>query len=158
MVRIVVCTVEVITPDGTKSLWAVALPHRKAVAAVRAVMPPDHIAELSILRSLHSSAKLRGLLPGEIRKIGILTKPKIRSNIAKSINGWPKRGPPISPRAVFDYRACALGRDGRILAFKEMRCLDDREAIAEAKRLTRKFDIEVWNGDRLVIRMARTLG
>ena len=127
---------------------------------MRKVIPPDHFAELSILRSLQSSAKLRGLRPGEVRKIGVLTKPnrKIRPNIAKSINGRQKREPTVARRAVSDYRAYALGRDGRILAFKEMRCLDDREAIAEAKRLTRKFDIEIWNGDRLVIRMARTLG
>jgi hypothetical protein len=113
MVRIVVSTVEVITPDGIKSLWAVALPHREAVAAVRKVIPPDHIAELSILRSLHSSAKLRGLRPGEVRKIGVLTKPdrKIRPNIAESINGGPKREPPVSTRAVSDYRAYPLGRE-----------------------------------------------
>jgi hypothetical protein len=156
MVRIVISTVEVITPDGTESLWAVALPHSEAVAAVSKVIPPDHIAELSILRSLQSSAKLKSLRPGEVRKIGVLTKPnrKIRPSIAKSINGRPKREPQVSNRAVSDYRAYALGRDGRILAFKEFRCLDDREAIAEAKRLTRKFDIEVWNGDRFVLRLA----
>ena len=152
MARIVVSTVEVITPDGTKSLWAVAVPHTKAIAAVRKVIPPDHIAQLSIIRSLQNSATLRGLLPGEARKIGALTK--IRP-IAKSINAGPKHKPRVSTRAVSDYRAYALGRDGRILAFKEMRCLDDREAIAEAKRLTKKFDIEVWNGDRFVFRLVR---
>ena len=42
-----VATVEVTSPDGTKSLWLVALPHSEAVAAVRMVISPDHIAELS---------------------------------------------------------------------------------------------------------------
>jgi hypothetical protein len=155
MVRIVVSTVEVITPDGGVSLWAVALPHGEAVAAVSKVIPPDHVAELSIIRSLQGN--LEGLQPGEVREVGVLTRPKreIRPNTAKSINGRPKRPPPVSPRAVFDYRTCALGSGGRILAFKEMRCLDDREAIAEAKRLTKKFDIEVWNGDRFVFLLAR---
>jgi len=40
MARIVVSTVEVIAPDGTESLWAVAVPHTKAIAAVRKVIPP----------------------------------------------------------------------------------------------------------------------
>jgi hypothetical protein len=64
-----VATVEVTSPDGTKSLWAVALPHGKAVAAVRMIIPPDHIAELSIRRLLGSQKKLNGLRLGEVRKI-----------------------------------------------------------------------------------------
>jgi hypothetical protein len=33
-----------------------------------------------------------------------------------------------------------------------MICSDDGEAVAKAKRLTKYYDIEVWNGDRFVIR------
>ncbi len=68
MVRTVTPIVEVIAPDGTKSLWVVALPYSEAVAAVRSVIPPDHIAELSILRP-QRSVKLYDLEPGEVRKI-----------------------------------------------------------------------------------------
>jgi hypothetical protein len=53
--------------DGTKSFWVVALPHTEAIAAVREVVPPDHIAELSI-RSLRKSPKLEGIRRGEVRK------------------------------------------------------------------------------------------
>ena len=87
MVRLAISAVEVITPDGTKSLWVAALPHSEAVAAVRKVIPPDHHAELSILR-LRSSPKLAGLRPGEVRKIETMTHPKRRSDsnqIAQSI-------------------------------------------------------------------------
>jgi hypothetical protein len=34
-----------------------------------------------------------------------------------------------------------------------MICSDDGEAVAKAKRLTKYYDIEVWNGDRFVIRL-----
>ena len=66
MVRRVV-VVEVTSPNGIKSLWAVARPHSEAVAAVRMVIPADHTAELSIRRLLGSQKKLVG--PGEVRKI-----------------------------------------------------------------------------------------
>jgi hypothetical protein len=71
MARLVMSTVEVTAPDGTKSLWAAALPHREAVAAVRRVIPPDHIAELSLRRLPRS--KMEGLCPGAVRKIDIGT-------------------------------------------------------------------------------------
>jgi hypothetical protein len=61
MVRLSLPAVEVIALDGTKSFWIVALPHTEAIAAVREVVPPDHIAELSI-RSLRRSPKL-GIAP-----------------------------------------------------------------------------------------------
>jgi hypothetical protein len=70
MVRRVVI-VEVTSPNGIKSLWAVARPHSEAVAAVRKVIPADHIAELSICRLLGSQKKRVG--PGEVRKIETMT-------------------------------------------------------------------------------------
>jgi hypothetical protein len=68
-----VAIVEVTSPSGTKSLWVVARPHREAVAAVRMIIPPDHIAELSIRRLLGGQRKLAGLRPGEVRKIEGMT-------------------------------------------------------------------------------------
>jgi hypothetical protein len=75
-----VATVEVTSPDGSKSLWVVALPHGEAVAAVRTVIPPDHIAELSIRRLPVSRKKLDGLRPGEVRKIETMTRSKSSSD------------------------------------------------------------------------------
>ena len=75
-----VATVEVTSPDGIKSLWVVALPHGDAVTAVRMVIPPDHIAELSICRLLGSQKKLYGVRPGEVRKIETVTHSKSPSN------------------------------------------------------------------------------
>ncbi len=34
-----------------------------------------------------------------------------------------------------------------------MNCGDDGEAVAKAKRLVKDYDIEVWYGDRFVIRL-----
>jgi len=75
-----VATVEVTSPDGGKSLWVVALPHGEAVAAVRKLIPLDHIAELSIRRLLGSQKKLDGLRPGEVRKIETITHSKSPSD------------------------------------------------------------------------------
>ena len=58
-----VATVEVTSPDGGKSLWVVALPHGEAVAAVRKLIPPDHIAELSIRRLLGSQKNWTAFAP-----------------------------------------------------------------------------------------------
>ena len=71
-----VASVQVTSPDGTKSLWVVARPHSEAVAAVRTVIPPDHMAELSIRRLVVSQKKLDGLRPSEIRKIETITHSK----------------------------------------------------------------------------------
>jgi hypothetical protein len=51
MPRLVIPLVEVTAPDGTKSLWAaVSIPHKKAVAAVKELIPANYTAELSIRR------------------------------------------------------------------------------------------------------------
>ena len=61
-------TVEVTAPDGTKSFWVAAVVHKDAVAAVRAVIPADHLAELSIRRFL-PGPKLGRLRWGDVRKV-----------------------------------------------------------------------------------------
>lgn len=153
MARVVTPTVEVLAPDGTTSLWAVALPHSEAVAAVRSVIPPDHVAELSI-RRLRRSPRLDGLRPGEVRKIEAMTHPKPQSDpsqLATSTIDIAKGKRAGSPRA--EYRAYAVASDGHFMGFKEIVCGDDDGAVAKAKRLINNFDIEVWNGDRFVIRL-----
>jgi hypothetical protein len=52
-----------------------------------------------------------------------------------------------------EYRAYAVGLDGHFIGFEALICRDDSEAIAEAKRLIDGHDMEVWNGDRFVIRL-----
>jgi hypothetical protein len=66
--RFAIPMVEVTAPDGRKEYWAAALAHKDAVAAVRAAIPADHMAELS-LRRLPFGPKLEGLRRGEVRKV-----------------------------------------------------------------------------------------
>jgi hypothetical protein len=157
MVRLAIPTVEVVAPDGTKSLWVVALPHGEAVAAVRSVIPSDHTAELSI-RSLRSSPRLERLRLGEVRKM----EPTAHSKRSMSgPNQWAisiidvgaKRERPDHPRTRSVYQAYAVGSDGNFAGFKLMICRHDDEAVVKAKRLIDDYDIEVWNGDRFVIRL-----
>jgi hypothetical protein len=153
MVRLVVPTVEVIAPDGSKSLWIVALPYCEAVEAVRKVIPADHTAELAVRRLMRSSPKLARLRPGEVRKVEptFPKRPTYTNRLTKrSVRKDKRHDTPLS-----EYRAYAVARDGRIIALKEMICRDDREALATAKRLARYSDIEVWNGDRFIIRLVR---
>jgi hypothetical protein len=131
MVRIAISTVEVTSPDGTKTLWVAALPHNEAVAAVGKFNSPACVAELSILRSVQSSPKLKGIRAGEVRKIDTLT--------------------------VSSYQAYAVDLSGCLVECQGMVCRDDREAVAEAKRLINDHDVEVWNGDRFVIRLVKRL-
>jgi len=152
MVRVAIPIVEVIAPDGSKSLWGVALPYCEAVEAVKKVVPPNHTAELA-LRRWRSSPRLGRLRPGEVRKMEP-TFPKRRTypNLLTPMTAGKdtSHSPPVS-----EYRAYAVARDGRIIGIKEMICPDDREALATAKRLARYSDIEVWNGDRFIIRLVR---
>jgi hypothetical protein len=151
MVRVAISTVEVVTPDGIKSHWVVALPHSAAVAAVRQVIPPGHTAELSIRR--FTGERLR---PGEVREIELMTHPKCPSDpnqTVKSIIDIATGEPRVSRRTLFEYRAYAVGNDGHFVGCSEMICRDDGEAVAEAKRLVGDTDIEVWNRNRFVVRL-----
>jgi hypothetical protein len=55
---------------------------------------------------------------------------------------------------VIEYRAFLLGADEHFIGFEPLICLDDAEAIAKAQRLVDGHDIEVWSGDRFVIRLS----
>jgi hypothetical protein len=56
---------------------------------------------------------------------------------------------------VAEYRVCTVGVDGHFTESKEMICRDDGEAVARAKRLIDGHDIEVWSGNRFVIKLIR---
>jgi hypothetical protein len=153
MVRIAISTVEVTSPDGTKSLWVAALPHIEAIAAVRKVISPAHIAELSIIRP-----QMKGFHRGELRKVDIVTDAKSpegadRAGDVSHRHANDSRADPM--RAVSSYRAYAVDSDGELVEFKEMTCRDDGEAVAKAKQLIKACDVEVWNGDRFVIRLVK---
>ena len=51
------------------------------------------------------------------------------------------------------YRAFTVGDDGHFTGFEPFVCADDVEAIEKAKRLVGSCDVELWCGDRLVIRL-----
>jgi hypothetical protein len=57
-----------------------------------------------------------------------------------------------------EYRAFSVGSDGHFNGFVPLVCADDDEAIAKAVRLVDGHDIELWSGDRLVIRLPRKPG
>jgi hypothetical protein len=52
-----------------------------------------------------------------------------------------------------EYRIYILGSDGRFLKFRDIICRDEGEAVAKAKRLVDDHDLEVWGGNRFVIRL-----
>jgi hypothetical protein len=50
---------------------------------------------------------------------------------------------------VIQYRAYHVGEDDRYKAGFNLNCADDQEAIAVAKRLADRNDVELWQGSRL---------
>jgi len=154
MSRFAISTVEVRAPNGVKSLWVAALPRSEAVAAVRQVIPP-YTVELSIQR-FHRNSKLGGLRPGEVREIEPMSHPKCPSDsnlLPKPAIDIATGERPNSLRTLSEYRAYAIGIDGRFTGCNGMICRDDGEAVAKAKRIISDYDIEVWSGNRFVIRL-----
>ena len=60
--------VEVIAPDGRKTLWVAAVAMANAVAAVKEVIPPNYVAVLSE-RRLTITRKSVVLRRGEVRRV-----------------------------------------------------------------------------------------
>jgi len=54
---------------------------------------------------------------------------------------------------VNEYRAYTVGQDDHITASRAFTCADDSDAIVWAKQLVDGHDIELWSGDRFVIRV-----
>jgi hypothetical protein len=67
-VRTKIPVVEVIAPDGSKSLWVAAVAKAKAVATVKQVIPTNYVAVLSE-RRLTVTRKSQVLRRGEVRRI-----------------------------------------------------------------------------------------
>jgi hypothetical protein len=52
-----------------------------------------------------------------------------------------------------DYRVYSIGPDGHIFKAEQMICDDDEEAISRARVTVEEHPIEIWSGDRFVIRL-----
>jgi hypothetical protein len=57
-----------------------------------------------------------------------------------------------------EYRAYFVGIDGHFVGYEPLVCVDDGEAIIKAKRLVDGHDVELWSGERMVIRLNRQRG
>jgi len=54
-----------------------------------------------------------------------------------------------------EYMAYSIGPDGHLVAVKALDCADDAEATGKMECLVEGRDIELWCGDRFVIRFDR---
>jgi hypothetical protein len=55
---------------------------------------------------------------------------------------------------VSNYRAYVIGKDGHIASFRAFVSDSDSDATVWAKQLVDGHDVELWSGDRLVIRLS----
>ena len=54
---------------------------------------------------------------------------------------------------MVEYRAFVIGHDGHFIDVEPMVCADDAEAIEKVQRLVDRFAVELWSGERFVIRL-----
>ena len=54
---------------------------------------------------------------------------------------------------MVDYRVYFVGSDGHFVSFVGLFCSDDAEAIEQARRLIEDRDIELWSGERFIVRL-----
>jgi hypothetical protein len=52
------------------------------------------------------------------------------------------------------YRAYIIGQDGHFIEAINLDCTDDTAAVESAKQLISGHDIEVWQEDRMVTKLA----
>jgi hypothetical protein len=55
--------------------------------------------------------------------------------------------------AMAEYRAYTVGSDGHFVASQALICSDDAEAIEKTRRFVDAHDVELWSGDRFIIRL-----
>ena len=51
------------------------------------------------------------------------------------------------------YRAFTIGDDGHFISYRAFTCVNDDEAIVWAKQLFDHRVVELWSGDRFIIRL-----
>jgi len=54
---------------------------------------------------------------------------------------------------MLEYRAYFVGSDGHFVGFEPLVCRDDAEAEAKALRFPCGHDIELWSGERFVLKL-----
>jgi len=59
----------------------------------------------------------------------------------------------VSIAQVIEYRAYEFGSDDHITASRGLTSASDADAVVWAKQLLDGHDIELWSGDRFVIRL-----
>jgi hypothetical protein len=59
---------------------------------------------------------------------------------------------------VTEYRVYFIGGDGHFVKFEGLSCPDDAEAIEQARRLVGSEELELWSGDRFIVRLTRKPG
>jgi hypothetical protein len=64
-----------------------------------------------------------------------------------------RRVAPFEVNTMAEYRAYTVGLDGHFISFEALVCRDDGEAIAKAQCLVDGHDVEVWSGERFIIRL-----
>jgi hypothetical protein len=52
-----------------------------------------------------------------------------------------------------EYRAYFVGNDGHFVGFEPIVCRDDGAAEARARRLLSDHDIELWSGERFILKL-----
>ena len=52
-----------------------------------------------------------------------------------------------------EYRAYIVGEDGHFASYRAFVSTDDSDAITWAKRLVDGHDVELWSGERFIIRL-----
>jgi hypothetical protein len=52
------------------------------------------------------------------------------------------------------YRAYIIGQDGQFIEAINLDCADDAAAVESAKQIVNGHDVEVWQQDRMVTRLA----
>ena len=52
-----------------------------------------------------------------------------------------------------EYRAYIVGADGHFASCRAFSCADDSEAIIWAKQLVDGHDVELWSGERFIVRL-----
>jgi hypothetical protein len=51
------------------------------------------------------------------------------------------------------YRAFTIDDDGHSISYRAFTCVNDAEAIVWAKQLLDHHAVELWSGDRFIIRL-----
>jgi hypothetical protein len=54
---------------------------------------------------------------------------------------------------VLEYRAYTVGLDGHFIGHRGFVCGNDNDAVEWAKQLIDGHDIELWSGERFIIRL-----